>query len=179
MLLLTTMLMLMSVLMGAATHNLTELLAVDALTVDLDPIVEIQADMIRFADAAKILFAEHFPEDYVNTANHQQQPFMAMAQALHNNLVKLLSTFDPEMSPCRFAPLVIEPCEQLASLESFATILETEVLRTRECASEIFLVVTNVESLRSIPYEKALSSYASDVASRPPTTLAVSSNMIC
>jgi hypothetical protein len=176
MLVLPIILMLMSslqsVLAGTAAHNLTELLAVDAVHVNLDPVIKIQADMSKLARTAETLFAEHFPADYVSAAHQQQLPLMAAFQISHSGIIIILSTgFEVDLSGCNFNrhdSLVMHACEETSPpLESFDLLLDAEMTRTGLCANNFLLLVKMLGVLRSIPFEDIWSEYSLVITSGP------------
>jgi hypothetical protein len=161
MLVLPIILMLMSslqsVLAGTAAHNLTELLAVDAVHVNLDPVIKIQADMSKLARTAETLFAEHFPADYVSAAHQQQLPLMAAFQISHSGIIII-----------RHDSLVMHACEETSPpLESFDLLLDAEMTRTGLCANNFLLLVKMLGVLRSIPFEDIWSEYSLVITSGP------------
>ena len=163
---------LQSVLAGTAAHNLTELLAVDAVHVNLDPVIKIQADMSKLARTAETLFAEHFPADYVSAAHQQQQPLLAAFQKSYTGIIKILSTgFEVDLSKCNFDrhdSLVMHACEGTSPpLESFDLLLDAEMTRTGLCANNFLLLVKMLGVLRSVPFEDIWSEYSLVITSGP------------
>jgi hypothetical protein len=70
-----------SMFAGSPTQNLTELLSTDAITANLNPLVEIQADLSKFGEAVEILFNKHFPADYL-VLQDQHDPWAVAMFAL-------------------------------------------------------------------------------------------------
>jgi hypothetical protein len=126
-----------SMLEASPTHNLTELLATDAITASLDSLIEIQADLSEFAENVKVLFAKHFPADYIGNQDRHDPSSMNFLRINQAVIVKELGTvYDPENSPCAFAPHVIDHCEELVPRSgSFLAVLQAEGVRTRECVA--------------------------------------------
>jgi hypothetical protein len=119
------------------TQNLTELLSTDAITADLNPLVEIQADLSKFGQGIEILFNKHFPADYLiqqDQHDHWSVTVLRQNQALLTE--SFGTTYDPNLPPCVLAPGVIHHCENPAPHPtSFRALLEAETARTRACAT--------------------------------------------
>lgn len=127
-----------SMFAGSPIQNLTELLATDAFTVSLNPLLDITADLSKFGEAVEILFNKHFPVAYL-ALQDQHDPWavtvLRMNQAI---LMEPFGTvYDPnKSSPCALASQVIDRCEEpMPDPGSFHAVLEAEAVRTRECAA--------------------------------------------
>lgn len=126
---------------ATSTHNLTELLATDAITASLNPLVGIQTDLSKFAEGMKIRFTKHFPADYINTPDRDHQYSMAELKDHQNALLKYFDTvLDPDLSHCVFDPQTMDLCkESVPRPGSFRAVVEAEALRTRKCAGSFII----------------------------------------
>jgi hypothetical protein len=127
-----------SMLEGNSTHDLTGLLAINAITANLEPLIEIQADLSAFAENVKVLFAKHFPADYISKQEQHHHSSIALLRKNQAVLMEQLDTvYDSDLPPCAFAPHVIDRCKAFPHCPgSFRAVLEAEVSRTRECTAK-------------------------------------------
>jgi hypothetical protein len=130
---------------GSPTQNLTELLSTDAITADLNPLVEIQADLSKFGQGIEILFNKHSPADYLNLQDqHNHWPVTVLRQNQALLTESFGTTYDPNLSPCAFAPHIIVRCENPAPHPaSFHALLKAETVRTRACAASSISPASN------------------------------------
>jgi hypothetical protein len=158
-------------LAGIAAYNLTELLTAEAMTADLGLLVEIQTDISRFMNYAKIIHTRHFLDSHIGTEDLTlDHDFMTKIHTVHDYLTDLTNPgVDLEMTKCAFAPHVIELCEEPTPRRgSYWTVLQAEALRTRSCAKTISATHTEMNKLSENLFKEASDFLSLDVDFQPP-----------